>query len=671
VTPQTRNPRGRTGRLLAALLAGALLSGVGGLVAAAPAAAVTSVGDVLTITNTPPAATADQLYGFAFTTSGAGPVTFAVVGGTPPAGLSVSSDGHISGTPTTVGPGSPFTVEASNGVDPDADVTVTIPVNPSAPGLSDSLVAGDQLGVFFSHQYTVTGNPAPELTWTTLPPGVTLAQDGTLSGTPTEAGFFTFTITASNGADPDATLTDTLYVLDLSGLANAPTIQGTPPDAQVGAEYGFSYTLGGPRTPVTTELSQGQGDLPPGLTLSSDGRLSGIPTTAGSYSFVVTADNGSNAIAARDSTITVAPAAVSPGITGTPPGGQVGVRYEFAYMLTGEATTTASPGTLPPGLSLSADGHLTGTPTTAGTYTFSVSAGNGGPVVAATENTITIAPVSPGITGTPPGGQVGVGYEFAYTLTGDATTTVLPTTLPPGLALSADGHLTGTPTTAGTYTFSVSAGNGGPVVAATENTITIAPAAPPVTLTGTPPAAGVGEPYGFSFTRTGDPTVTKSAGSLPPGVSLSSSGRLSGTPTRAGSYSFTVRAVARSAAPVTRNVTLVVRPAPTVSVSCAVVPEGNSGTRPLTVTVALSRASTVPVSVRWSTANGTAVAGSDYTAASGTVTFAPGQTSKTVSVQVRGDRTRERDESFVVRLASPTHATIGIGTAVAAIRNDD
>jgi hypothetical protein len=101
--------------------------------------------------------------------------------------------------------------------------------------------------------------------------------------------------------------------------------------------------------------------------------------------------------------------------------------------------------------------------------------------------------------------------------------------------------------------------------------------------------------------------------------------------------------------------------------------EGNAGTTAFTFTVTLSPASTGTVTVKYATANGTALAGSDYTAASGTLTFTPGQTSKTVTVNVLGNTTVEPNETFYVNLSSPSGATIfdpdsrGVGT----ILNDD
>ncbi len=114
-----------------------------------------------------------------------------------------------------------------------------------------------------------------------------------------------------------------------------------------------------------------------------------------------------------------------------------------------------------------------------------------------------------------------------------------------------------------------------------------------------------------------------------------------------------------------------VAPVPTVSIADVSVAEGNSGTTNANFTVTLSGASTTPVTVGYSTANGTATAGADYTAKSGTLTFAPGVTSQTVAVAVTGDATVEPSETFTVTLANPSGATISRASATGTITNDD
>jgi chitinase len=91
----------------------------------------------------------------------------------------------------------------------------------------------------------------------------------------------------------------------------------------------------------------------------------------------------------------------------------------------------------------------------------------------------------------------------------------------------------------------------------------------------------------------------------------------------------------------------------------------------VTFTIKLSAASSTPVTVTYSTQDGTATAGSDYTAVSGTVTFAPGETTKSVVVTILGDTVVEPDETFNLLLSNPGGATLGTGTATATIVNDD
>ncbi len=99
--------------------------------------------------------------------------------------------------------------------------------------------------------------------------------------------------------------------------------------------------------------------------------------------------------------------------------------------------------------------------------------------------------------------------------------------------------------------------------------------------------------------------------------------------------------------------------------------EGNSGSSTANFTVTLSQPSLWPVTVSYATSNGTATAGSDYAATSGTLTFAPGQTAQTVAVTVYGDTILEPDETFSLSLSSPANATIARATATGTILNDD
>ena len=112
-------------------------------------------------------------------------------------------------------------------------------------------------------------------------------------------------------------------------------------------------------------------------------------------------------------------------------------------------------------------------------------------------------------------------------------------------------------------------------------------------------------------------------------------------------------------------------PLPTISITGASTNEGNSGTSQLSFVVGLSQAATGPVTVHYGTADGTATASSDYTAQSGTLTFAAGETSKTIIVPVNGDSTVEANETLTVTLSAPSGAIIAQASATGTIVNDD
>jgi hypothetical protein len=112
--------------------------------------------------------------------------------------------------------------------------------------------------------------------------------------------------------------------------------------------------------------------------------------------------------------------------------------------------------------------------------------------------------------------------------------------------------------------------------------------------------------------------------------------------------------------------------APTISIGDASIDEGNSGSRQMTFTVTLSQPSNQKVRVNYATANGTAkTSDNDYVAKSGTITFNPGQTSKTITVSIKGDKQKESDESFFVNLSGASGAPIDDGQGEGWIFNDD
>ena len=117
--------------------------------------------------------------------------------------------------------------------------------------------------------------------------------------------------------------------------------------------------------------------------------------------------------------------------------------------------------------------------------------------------------------------------------------------------------------------------------------------------------------------------------------------------------------------------TLAILSAPVLTINNVSQLEGNSGTTIFTFTVTLSYAISQTVTVGYTTSDGTATAPSDYTATSGTLTFAPGTLTQTIAVAVNGDTTIEADETFTVTLSSPTNASLGTSQGTGTILNDD
>src|SRR5262249_13502890 len=110
---------------------------------------------------------------------------------------------------------------------------------------------------------------------------------------------------------------------------------------------------------------------------------------------------------------------------------------------------------------------------------------------------------------------------------------------------------------------------------------------------------------------------------------------------------------------------------PSLRIGNVTVGEGNTGTQAVTFTVTLSARSDQSVTVNYSTANGTAAAGSDYQAQSGTLIIPAGQTTGTIAVSVIGDRLPEPNETFFLNLSGATNASIADGQAVGTIMDDE
>ncbi len=243
------------------------------------------------------------------------------------------------------------------------------------------------------------GNLAWSLATGSLPPGMTLSTSGVLTGTPTSAGTFTFAVSVRDGANPPKTENTSLLTLVVSGVVLQFT-SNTVPSGGAGRFYSQALPIIGGTLPYT--VTQTGGTLPPGLSVSSAGMLEGTPASAGSFTFTVKAVDSSAApqTATQTFTVTVDTLFIT---TTVLPDGVANVPYNAPISTAGGtlpvffSVTTAA---FPPGLAIqqpapgSHSGALAGTPTLAGTFTFSESVtDSSNPAQTATQSyTVVIAP---------------------------------------------------------------------------------------------------------------------------------------------------------------------------------------------------------------------------------------------------------------------------------------
>jgi hypothetical protein len=305
---------------------------------------------------------------------------------------------------------------------------------------------------------TATGGTGPytfAVSAGTVPTGLILSSPSVLSGTPTVASSFSFTITATDslGATGSANYTVTINP--------AVTISTTSLVNWTVNRSGYNQTISA--TGGTGALAfSSTGTLPIGLTLSATGVLSGTPSSAGSFSFTLTATDTVGATGSKSYTVVINPAVK---ITTTTLANWTVNRSGYSQTIsatggTGAKTFATSSGTLPSGLSLNTSGVLAGTPSAAGTYNFTVTATDTVGATASQSYTVTINPVVTITTSSLASGTVNqAGYSQTVSASGGtgALSFNASGTLPPGLTLSSAGVLSGTPSTAGSFTFTVTA----------------------------------------------------------------------------------------------------------------------------------------------------------------------------------------------------------------------
>ncbi len=456
-----------------------------------------------------------------------------------PTGVRFTTQGTLSGTPAAGTAGTySITVTADNGVTGGSVqvFVLTVDGQPSITSVDATTIAQGSEATF---TVIATGVPAPSLAESgTLPMGMRFVDNGNgtgaLSGTPTVGSFGTYpiTFTASNGIGTAATQNFTLTI------GEAPVItSGVTATFAVGAPG--SFMLAATAFPAANFSETGL--LPSGVTLTTEGLLSGAPTvgTAGTYPITIVASNGVVSSATQHFVLSI----VGPPTITTPSATTIaqGSAGEFGVTATGVPTPSlAEAGTLPMGMSFVDNGNgtgtLSGTPAvgTFGTYWITLRATNGvgAPTTQSFKLTIGEAPAitSAGTLTF----EKGVSGSFTPVATGYPTPATRESgALPSGVKFTG-GELSGSPTVTGTYPITFTATNDVGAAATQDFTLTIGEAPVITSAAGATFTKGVRGSFTPAATGYPTPAITES-GVLPTGVTFTG-GVLSGTPTVTGTY---------------------------------------------------------------------------------------------------------------------------------------
>lgn len=601
-------------------------------------------------------------------TGGTPPYVFSISAGALPAGLTLNpSTGAVSGTPTAAG-SSTFTVSVTDTANATASQAYSLVISTSLTITTQSLLASGTATLPYSQALTATGG-TPPYSWAiasgTVPPGISLnPSNGTLSGTPTTAGKFTFVaqVTDTNMAHTGASFTINI------AAALAITTTSPLPNGTVGVSYSQILAVSGGTPPYTWALASGA--LPMGIVFNaSTGALSGTPQAAGDFTFAAQVTDSNMVKASAPFAVTITPPPLTITTPSPLPNGTVGLPYSVVLAASGGTppyTWAIGAGALPGGLSLNpTTGALAGTPSSplAGTVTFVVTDHNMVRATATLGLTINPAALTINTQSPLPAGTVGLIYSVVLLATGGTPPynwTVSTGPLPAGLGLNPDGTLAGTPTTAGNYTFIAQVSDTTGAKAIANFAVNIKPPSLTITTPSPLPTGNVGSPYSATLAASGGtpPYIwALSSGSVPAGLTLSPSGNITGTPSANGTSNFTVQVNDSAAAQATAALTLTIGNPKLVITTSSPLPDATAGA-PYSQTLAASGGAP-PYS--WSIASGSLPAGLSLNASTGAITGTPttaGSTAFTAQVADSGNGRATAQLALTVGAS-----TLGISTA--------
>lgn len=391
-----------------------------------------------------------------------------------------------------------------------------------------------------------TGQFAWTVPFGTLPAGIVLdPAAGTLAGTaPNVTATYNFTIQVQDQVTLQ--VASRPYTLNIQG--GIAIITPSLPNAYVGQAYSFQMQSSGGRTMVWS-IPAGW-TLPPGFSISSSGLLTGFGTGTGIFQTrIQVLEQESQVVATHDYTfnVTLGPLGIVESTlpaanqnlpyraTLTPQGGIP--PYRWSFDIPNPQSLTISPTT----------GVITGTPPNSGTYALPVSLKDATQQVFSESFVFSVLPAVSITTTAVGNGLPGVPYSATVSATGGALPyrwSISAGTLPPGLSLNAaSGQITGTPSASGVFPFTVQVTDFNAVVATKNLTITIGAGQLLTITTASLPDGALNQTYSQQLAATGGTpplTWTVGSGTLPPGLNLTSTGVISGTPTILGTSSIDV-----------------------------------------------------------------------------------------------------------------------------------
>ena len=479
-----------------------------------------------------------------------------------PYGLTLAPSGVISGM-TSVRSGTYVVrVRATDAYGATADAPVTLTVTQTPIVIANASLTGN-VGTPLSYTLAASGGVDP-YTWVAagaMPPGLSLGGGGVIGGTPTVAGSYTVAVRVTDNAG--ATVTANISISISATQIPTITMDAASLTAITGVKYSYVLTASGGIRPYKWVAL---GAMPPGLTLSSAGVVSGIPTTAGEYPVAVKVSDSANSQVTGNITIKVA-APITIGDT-TSTALTLVERQQFSSVLSASGGfapyTWEVLGAAPSWLAVSSGGVVSGTPPagSAGEYLVALRVTDSAGTTSLTNLKVTVKAGSSVTIDSPPSLSLVETRLFSSALSASGG---LPPyawdvqgPAPSWLAVSAGGLISGTPPvgSAGEYLVAVRVSDSGGATALVNMKITVT-AGPSITMTPASLTATTGVAYSYVLTASGGvaPYSWTELGPMPAGLTLGSDGLVSGTPTAAGDYTVAVKVTDKVGTSVTGSIT--------------------------------------------------------------------------------------------------------------------